>query len=304
MKKHTLPVLLLLAGCHDFEGELGQLGFSSSLITRPGQPWTPAQPIVAETMVEVAAVTSLVHDTDEPPAVEASVSEHLITLDPETGHVAFTGEAGDAGRVQFWGEATDRFSVRFSEPRAAVLYPLASDAAIDTLLIQDGGSAALAAEIHDAWGTPQGYAPELLMVTGCGSRLDSSGILILSPDTDCTLEVSLDSLPLLSTAVTVLPTADIDQLELTAEHSETESGRFVQVSVRAWTVDGVEVHGLQPEWSTRGGALRWSEAAEAILQLDEDGSWPVLTAALGEQEWVFSADQLRQPETTSISRAP
>ena len=44
MKKHTLPVLLLLAGCHDFEGELGQLGFSSSLITRPGQPWTPAQP--------------------------------------------------------------------------------------------------------------------------------------------------------------------------------------------------------------------------------------------------------------------
>ena len=41
MKTHTLTFLLLLTGCHDFEGELGQLGFSSTLVTRPGVAWTP-----------------------------------------------------------------------------------------------------------------------------------------------------------------------------------------------------------------------------------------------------------------------
>jgi hypothetical protein len=304
MKTHTLPALLLLVGCHDFEGELGQIGFSSNLILRPGQPWTPDHPIAAENPVEIAAMSLLNHDTDAPPEVEASVSERLISLDPESGHIAFTGAAGDAGRVHFWGEATDRFSVRFSEPRSAVLFPLLSDDPIDTLLIQDGGVATLATVINDLWGVPQGYDPALLSFTGCGAEHDPSGILTLSTDTDCTLEVSLDSLPLLSTSVTLVPADAIDQLELTAEHTETESGRALQVSARAWTADGMEVYGLQPDWSASGGTIHWAESNQALLLLEGNETGGILHAAVGEQEWSFSAAQLRQPETTSISRTP
>jgi hypothetical protein len=274
------------------------------LIIRPGQPWTPDHPIAAENPVEIAAMSLLNHDTDAPPEVEASVSERLISLDPESGHIAFTGAAGDAGRVHFWGEATDRFSVRFSEPRSAVLFPLLSDDPIDTLLIQDGGVATLATVINDLWGVPQGYDPALLSFTGCGAEHDPSGILTLSTDTDCTLEVSLDSLPLLSTSVTLVPADAIDQLELTAEHTETESGRALQVSARAWTADGMEVYGLQPDWSASGGTIHWAELNQALLLLEGNETGGILHAAVGEQEWSFSAAQLRQPETTSISRTP
>lgn len=244
MKRSFLLSTFLLAGCYEFEGELGQLGFVSSLTVRPAhQGWTPDHPIAAQMPVEVAATERIGHESEEAPQVQAALDGDLIDLDPTEGHIAFTGEAGDVGRVLFWGEASDRFSVRFHTPTGMALYePLTSTAVEGVLHVLDGATATLAPEVHDAWGQPMGWSAGLLEAEGCGARSDESGLVHLRPRQDCTLQIALDGVPLLSRAVRVVEASDT--AEVTTWTMEPVDGQIVTIE-EWWTDDGARVLGVQ-----------------------------------------------------------
>ena len=286
---HILPAVLLVAGCHEFEGELGQLGFISNLIIQPGQDWTPDNAIATETSVTVFASAFLTRESDQAPQVEASLSSSLIELDSEEGHIAFTGDAGDNGRVMFWGEATDRFSVRFHDPAEMVLYVPGRDEPTLEMVVMKGAEVLLHPEIVDAWDEPLGWSPALLEVDGCQASRSDSGVLLLKASAPCTITADLDGLPLLEQPVAVVSEADVVSLTLTAEIIEDDNDERLIVHARGWTEDGVEVLGIHPEWSTTSDTELWSQGSIAAISLDEAASDTVF-AALGDREWSISAD--------------
>ena len=207
--KHTfLFPALFLVGCHDFEGERSALGFISDLIIRPHQPWSPAHGVAADSPMEIMAVSIIGVESEERPEVEASASGSLITLDPTNGDIALTGSAGDRGRLEFWGEARDRFSVRFVAPAGVALYPMEGDLALSEVLLKAATPVALAPELHDAWGQPVGWSPELLEVSGCGASVTASGSILLDGE-DCTLTVILDGLPLETISIASVEEEDV-----------------------------------------------------------------------------------------------
>ncbi len=274
--KHTLILTLALAGCHDFEGELGALGFVSNLITRPGQPWTPQAAIAAGTPLEVAASALLTHDSDEAPRVEAAISGDLIALDPTDGDLALTGEAGDHGRLLFWGDATDRFSVRFAEPAAAVLYASDESAQTDIRILSDA-VVTLSPEIQDAWGRPLGFSPAQLEVSGCPAEVGEGGGIRLHA-ADCLLDIALDGIPLARLPITAVPPADIDTLTLSTERLEQDPEPLIRV--QAWTVDGEEILGIVPEWRAEAEAVPAGDAL--LLPVTATGS---VSAELDGRRW-------------------
>ena len=208
MKSTFLFPALLLVGCHEFEGELGSLGFISDLIIRPNQHWDPAHGVAADSPMEIMAVSIIGVESEERPEVEASASGSLIALDPTTGDIALTGAAGDRGRLSFWGEARDRFSVRFVAPASVALYPPMGDTELSEVLLRAAMPVALYPEIHDAWGQPLGWSSELLEVSGCGAAVASNGSILLDGE-DCTLTISLDGLTLETIPVAAVEREDV-----------------------------------------------------------------------------------------------
>ncbi len=208
MKITSILPVLLLVGCHEFEGEQGTLGFISNLIVRPDQHWSPAHGVAADSTLEVAAVSIIGVESEERPQVEAAASGSLIALDPTGGDIAVTGEAGDRGRLQFWGEAHDRFSVRFAEPVDVALYPPTGADELSDVLLQAATPVALYPEILDAWDQPLGWSAELLEVSGCGASVASDGRILLDGE-DCTLTISLDGLPLATVPIAAIEQEDV-----------------------------------------------------------------------------------------------
>lgn len=208
MKITSILPALLLVGCHEFEGELGTLGFVSNLIVRPDQRWSPAHGVAADSPLEVAAVSIIGVESEERPQVEAAASGSLIALDPTGGDIAITGEAGDRGRLQFWGEAHDRLSIRFAAPVDVALYPPMGADELGDILLQAATPVALYPMILDAWDQPLGWSPELLEAAGCGASVDDSGRILLDGE-DCTLTISLDGLLLAEVPIAAIELEDV-----------------------------------------------------------------------------------------------
>ena len=299
-----LPAAFLATGCYDFQGELGQLGFSSNLITRSGQSWSPEQPISADTPVEVGATTGLTIESDEPPRVEAAVAGTLVALDPTGGQIAFTGEAGDSGRVLFWGEATDRFSVRFHDPAQVVLFtPDGTRLSQAPLTVIEGAEVRLLPEVHDAWGQPLGWSAEQLEAHGTHtlSAQSVAGTILLTATGPGTLSAELDGLPLLQQPIETIAVSEVEHLSLSVHEMVIEQDTLLVVQAQGQTADGSVVHGLNVQWALSEDVEHWPESTTLFIPMDAAGL--SVSAILDGRVWSIDLQDFH-PETTSTSSVP
>ena len=198
MKRLALVPLVLLTGCHDFEGDRGVLGFSTNLVA-PGAPggWDPELGVAAGTTAVFAATRrlGLSHEEDSELG-ELAVSARVSGLDEvwsEGPEVAVTGDPGDDGVLRFRGERRDHFSVAFAEvARLEIAEPLLHlDPMLvkpDELLMLEGAEVTLAVAAYDAAGQPLGYAASDLVVTGAQP---TDGGLKVQADRDGVVTVDL-----------------------------------------------------------------------------------------------------------------
>ncbi|MEN0060561.1 MAG: hypothetical protein AAGA48_00350 [Myxococcota bacterium] len=133
MRTFVLAATVALAGCYDFVGERGKVGFGTDLYVPGGMTWTPRTPIASGSVVGVVALCAVDSATGDCEG-EQDMTGELMARGIDVGRkrlpewqesvFAIRGQDGDRGVVRYEDEDRhDRFRVQFSEPVAASVVP-------------------------------------------------------------------------------------------------------------------------------------------------------------------------------------
>ena len=210
---------ILLAGCTEFTGVLGKIGFASDLRTASGA-WTPETPIAGGTEARVGAVELMGEEPSEGPlGVTGEVSGRRVTgWAEDDGVVMLTAERGH-GWVHYSGAASDRFQVEFAPVAdAVVVEPMAHHwglPAEEELRLVGGSTWSFAVELRDRRGRALGYRLEDLEVSASGgaSAWVEDRVLMVSADGDGVVSVSHLDRVLVTVPVVVVHVEDAVSVE-------------------------------------------------------------------------------------------
>lgn len=249
-----LTAALLLAGCHDFTGALGRLGFVSNLRLSHAAPWTPDHPVAAGVFAEIMASERLTGsaDPDQPPEVQGAAGGGLIAAMPsiDGAQVAFTGDDGDTGVVRFWGEVDDHFRVRFARAEEAVLiHPMDAYFGMppaDRVALVAGEDVVVDVALLGADGGALGWPRDDLHVVGQGgvSAWMEGEALHLVADADGSVHVRVDGVGAWVVPVeAVSPDVDAEVEVLRATVEEERAAMAVR-----WLGDGTRLLGAPVDW--------------------------------------------------------
>ena len=198
MKRLAPLALLLLAGCHDFEGDRGVLGFSTNVVAHAVHGgWSPDVPVAAGTTAVFVPSRRLHVSVEEDSELgEIAVTGRVSGLDEvwsDGAELGVTGEAGDDGVIRYRGELRDHFSLSFApvdrielaEP-AIHLAPMVPRP--DELLMLEGAEVDLTVAAFDADGQPLGFATTDLVVSG--AKATDAGLRVTADaDHEVTVEI-------------------------------------------------------------------------------------------------------------------
>lgn len=253
-RTHTLLIAALaLAGCHDFVGDLGQLGFESNL-ELGGEAWTPEASIAVGSEVEVRATRRMAEDASPEDELELEAqATGLQVVHTSSNHIAFDQGASDTGTVRFTGDVEDHFSVHFAEiattrlvfAEQALVPALAADWDLTEFDLLDGTSVTLTAHLESREGHLLGWNPDQLVVETTGpltARVDESGAILLavSGTGNATLDISYADRDLLQWDLRAVPAAAI-------AHTSLETWELPEGTVAlplGWSIDERPTLGL------------------------------------------------------------
>ena len=199
-----IMALLPLAGCVDFMGEFGRIGFATNARMGDNTSWKPEFGVVEGTALVVGPVALAGEKDERPVDVLPHASRGLdVAANPDGGWVV----TGTRGRVEWDGEARDRFSVRFAEPVGVdvnVLGLVAHDFAIPV-----GARCPLQAVFREESGAPLGYSPDDLEFAIDGVFSVADGWLSAVAVGDGELNVELGEWQFAGAHVTAVPLAEV-----------------------------------------------------------------------------------------------
>ncbi len=257
----TIAAAVLLAGCVEFVGERGLLGFSSNLVVDGVESWTPEHGITDHAIAWFYASKRMDIEDDglaKDPDVQGS-AVGVQVLDGDTG-LTLTG-ASERGRVLFSGEVEDVFRVAFREPTGAVLFdPVLRGAGVRQAAYPEAfgvvGELTVAPGLQDRRGRSLGYDPTVVSIRSdqASSWHDEDGfhIELTEGDDALSLETGHHELPL-SLVAHVRPT-EVVELELEVHRARDDEGdRYAILRVVGRTATGLPVYGLEIEWEADDG---------------------------------------------------
>ncbi|MEQ1565851.1 MAG: hypothetical protein ABMA64_09460 [Myxococcota bacterium] len=218
MRRTLLLASLGAAGCFDFVGDRGRIGFATNLVV-DGQPWDARSPVADHTVAQFLAVERIEDQRSDGLTFE-SHARGLDQVEQSGGSIAVTG-AHQRGLVWFTGDAEDQFSVAFTAPET-VQWRHAFGGEVGDVWIRAGATVPLAAAVRDRRGRPVAYAhteqSSDLTVEADGDGVvwaDAPSFAVNAGDTGpMTLRVSLLGRPLPAAAVTVVPDSAVVSVEL------------------------------------------------------------------------------------------
>ncbi|MBT3221349.1 MAG: hypothetical protein HN348_19880 [Proteobacteria bacterium] len=297
--------LSALTGCHDFTGQLVELGFISNLHLDSGHKWTPDHAIAAGSDVELK-VSGIVNSKDDPDEFELtpSVKGRLHLVEIGENLLRITGKKGNRGVVQFRGkDKYDYFNVRFARPDGARLAdPLDDFFEIDSeaLAVVAGSEADLHVQLTDTRDNILGFVPNDLTVEGWGgidASTDSSGEMhLIADDNSSTGEISIhhQGRPIEELTLPVIDKGEINEVELISRVIDNKEGEdLVAVLAVAWLEDDTRALGVDVDWSWTGGAEAEEEERSDLLVFSDDELPLEVEATIDGQTWTTTTEFMR-----------
>lgn len=263
-----LPALLLaLAACDDFQGDLKRLAFSTNLHVGVS-PWTPDHAVAAGSTVQVFPGSILGRETQpEDPVVRGSVKGGVAVANAGDCDrcVRFVGAAGSRARVSYTVDGVyDEFRTRF-EPAARFELALA-DGAADDLAIVEGKVIPFGTLIQDARGRSLGYDPEQVDVTASGPMSawqDEAVLIVVEADGQAgeagEIELTYAGKSLGTRTVAIVSADEVVRTEKVCPPRPQACDTFLLAS---YTADGTRVLGAFDTWEGRPVGV-WGEVSAA-----------------------------------------
>lgn len=167
-----LSLFAATAGCVEFIGDKGNIGFRSNLAAA-GDHWTPEFAIANGTIAIFEAeklLRTTPSSTEDSLSVFGRAKRGLQEVYSEENKLAVTGN-DSRGVVHFSGDASDKFAVRFTQPTSLSFHD-PTTATIedpwvfpDTFGIAEGSTLDVTATLHDINGETLGYHLDDLTLT-------------------------------------------------------------------------------------------------------------------------------------------